>query len=109
MPGTAATAHYAEAIRRLRLGWRASAVLRSNYADASRQFESALSPYLIRRDKREDEDVLKFERLSGLPIHDYRRQQEVSVEFDDLSPAWRQAVCAAEALSVIEGPAVDGR
>jgi len=106
---TTATEHYAEAIRRLRLGWRASTELRSHYVDASRQFQSALSPYLIRRDKREDEDVLKFERVSGLHIHDYRRQQEVAVEFNDLSPAWRQAVCAAEALSVMEGPAVDGR
>ena len=106
---TTATEHYAEAIRRLRLGWRASAELRSHYVDASREFQSALSPYLIRRDKREDEDVLKFARVSRLPIHDYRRQEEIAVEFDDLSPAWRQAVCAAEALSLTDGPAIDSR
>jgi hypothetical protein len=103
------TERYADAIHQLRLGWRASADVRTNYVEASRQFENALSPYLIRRDKREDEDVLKFARVSGLPFHDYRRQKEVSVEFDDLSPEWRQAVCAAEALSVIHAPAVDAK
>jgi ribosomal protein L17 len=102
-----ATDQYADAIHRLRLGWRASAEVRANYVEAARQFEKALSPFLIRRDKREDEDVIKFARVSGLPIHDYRRQEEVSVEFDDLSSAWRQAVCAAEALSVIKAPTID--
>jgi hypothetical protein len=106
---TTATKHYADAIRHLRLGWRASAELRSNYVDASREFQSALSPYLTRRDKREDEDVLKFAHASRLPIHDYRRSETIAVEFDDLSPAWRQAVCPAEALSVADGPAVDSR
>lgn len=108
-PVVAATDRYAEAIRRLRLGWRANAEVRADYVDAARQFENALSPYLIRRDKREDEDILTFARVSGSPIHDYRRQQEISVAFDDLSPAWRQAVCAAEALSVMSGPAIDPR
>jgi hypothetical protein len=105
----AATEHYADAIRRLRLGWRACAEVRSNYVEAARRFENALSPYLIRRDKREDEDVRKFACVSGLPIHDYRRQQEVAVEFDDLSPAWRQAVCAPETLSVMHEPALDAK
>lgn len=104
-----ATERYADAIRRLRLGWRTNAEVRTDFVGAARQFESALSPYLIRRDKREDESVREFNRVSGLPIHDYRRQQEVSVAFDDLSPAWRQAVCAAEALSVMSGPAIDPR
>lgn len=106
---TTATEHYAEAIRHLRLGWRASLELRSKYVDASREFQRALSPYLIRRDKREDEGVLKFACVSRLPIHDYRRQQEIAVEFDGLSPAWRQAVCAAEALSLTDGAAIDSR
>jgi superfamily II DNA or RNA helicase len=102
-----ATTQYGESIRRLRLGWRASEALRADYHKAALQFKDTLSPYLLRRDKREDEDVLKFEKYSGLPIHDYRRQEEISVDLNDLSPAWRQAVCAAEALSVIRAPAAD--
>ena len=100
---------YADAIHRLRLGWRASPDALANYVEVAPQFEAALSPYLLRRDKRKDEDVLKFSRVSGLPIHDYRRQKEVTVQLDDLSPAWRQAVCAAEALSLIHGPAIDAK
>jgi superfamily II DNA or RNA helicase len=103
----ASTKVYAEAIRLLRLGWRMSPEVRDAYVTAARDFEAALSPYLIRRDKREDQDVVAFQRASGLHFHDYRRQQEISVELSDLSTAWRQAVCAAEALSVIKAPTID--
>lgn len=108
-PIVQATEDYAKAISRLRLGWRTNAEVRTKYASAARQFETALSPYLLRRDKREDEDVLKFKKASGLSEYDYRHLQEVAVEFNDLSPAWQQAVCAAEALSVVREPMMDGK
>ena len=108
-PVTEATSRYADAVRRLRLGWRASADVRQNYADAACKFEAALSPYLLRRDKRQDAAVRKFAEVSGLSDYDYRRQTAISVEFDALSPPWRQAICAAEALSLIEGSTVDAK
>lgn len=108
-PVVEATERYAQAIRRLRLGWRTSNAVRDEYREAAAQFRNVLSPYLLRRDKREDEDVLKFKEVSGQSEYDYRHLREVAVEFNDLSPAWRQAVCAAEALSVVREPMMDGR
>lgn len=108
-PIVAATERYAQAIRGLRLGWRTSGAARDEYREAAAQFRNTLSPYLLRRDKREDEDVLKFKEASGQSDYDYRHLLEVAVDFKDLSPVWRQAVCAAEALSVVREPAMDGR
>lgn len=110
-PIVEATKVYAEAIRRLRLGWRTSSEVRDNYRKAAEQFKKVLSPYLLRRDKREDEDVLKFKEASGRSEYDYRCLREVAVDFKDLSPVWRHVVCAAEALSVVREPlpALDGR
>ncbi len=108
-PVVAATERYAQAIRRLRLGWRTNSAVRDEYREAATQFRGALSPYLVRRDKREDEDVLKFKKASGQSEYDYRHLREVVVDFKDLSLAWRHVVCAAEALSVVREPAMDGR
>jgi len=103
------TEQYAQAIRRLRLGWRTSSEARDEYAKAAERFSRVLSPYLLRRDKREDEGVRAFAEASKQSEYDYRRLQEVVVDFEDLSPVWRQAVCAAEALSVVREPTMDGR
>lgn len=108
-PVVEATECYAEAIRRLRLGWRSSSEVREKYAKSAERFRGALSPYLLRRDKRLDDDVRAFTKASGLSDYDYRRLREVAVEFNDLSPAWRQAVCAAEALSVVREASLDSR
>jgi hypothetical protein len=108
-PIVAATERYAQAIRRLRLGWRTSGAVRDEYRDAAAQFSNTLSRYLLRRDKREDEDVLKFKEASGQSEYDYRHLGEVAIHFTDLSPSWRHVVCAAEALSVVREPAMDGR
>lgn len=109
LPIVEATERYAQAIRRLRLIWRTNTEARNEYKKAATQFEKALSPYLLRRDKRQDEDVLAFKDASGQSEYDYRYLREVAIELDDLNPAWRQVVCAAEALSVIREPAVDAR
>lgn len=52
-PVVEATGLYAQAIRRLRLGWRTSSAVRDEYREAAAQFRNALRPYLLRRDKRE--------------------------------------------------------
>ena len=108
-PIVAATERYAQAIRRLRLGWRTNSAVREEYRKAAACFSKVLSPYLLRRDKREDEDVRAFAGASGQSEYDYRHLREVTVDFKGLSLAWRQAVCAAEALSVVREPAMDGR
>lgn len=96
-----ATGQYAEAVKRLRQAWRSSPEARAAYKKAAAQFQKTLSPYLLRRDKREDPEVLKFHQHSGLPINAYRGEIEISVNSEDLSPAWRKAICAAESLSVV--------
>lgn len=81
------------------------------YAGAARRFEKTLAPYLLRRDKREDEVVRRFVQGSGLGHDAYRRESEILVDpcKDEMPIPWRRAVCAAEALSHIAGSASDGR
>ena len=108
-PIVAATKLYVQAIRALRLGWQTNGAVRDKYRKAAAQFGDALSPYLLRRDKREDEDVRAFARASGQSEYDYRHLREIAIDFNDLSPAWRHVMCAAEALSVVRERAMDGR
>lgn len=71
------------------------------------QFQEMLSPYIIRRDKREDPEVQRFHEHSKLPINEYRRETEILVETTDLPMVWRRAVCAAESLSVVTRQSTD--
>jgi hypothetical protein len=96
-----ATSQYADAVKRVRQAWRSSPEARTAYKIAAARFQETLSPYLLRRDKREDPDVLRFHCHSGLPINAYRKETEISVNTADLSMAWRKAICAAESLSVV--------
>jgi hypothetical protein len=96
-----AASQYAYAVKRVQQGWRSSPEAREAYKIAAALFQETLSPYLIRRDKREDPDVRSFHEHSGLPINAYRKEVEISVKTADLSTAWRKAVCAAESLSVV--------
>jgi hypothetical protein len=92
---------YAASLRDLRYCWRTDATARDTFAKKAETFENALSPYVIRRDKREDEAVKKFMKESGKNFYEYRKVVDAPVEAAGLSPAWKQAVCAAEALSVV--------
>ena len=90
---------FAQAIRHLRAHWRSSDTARQHYQVTASAFQSALSPYLLRRDKREDVDVARFTELTQ--GKNYRNTDSaVSVDVGTLSLPWRQAVCATEALSV---------
>ncbi len=95
----AAITTYAEAVKRVRRCWRSSPEVRKEYEEAAETYSQALRPFVLRRDKREDEAVQLFTRYSGLPISHYRRESEISIELGDLTPEWQQAVCAVEALS----------
>jgi superfamily II DNA or RNA helicase len=102
-----ATTHYDEAVDRLRKTWRSSEEARDAYRLAAARFKNALSPYVLRRDKREDPFVKRFHELSGLPIDGYREEVEITIGTQALTRSWRHAVCAAEALSVVTRNADD--
>lgn len=87
--------HYQAAVADIRENY-ANSLSQQKYYLAAAAFEQALSPYLLRRDKREDEFVQKFHQHSTRP---YRRKKEIVVDTFTLPMNWRQAICAAEALS----------
>jgi superfamily II DNA or RNA helicase len=92
---------YADAVKRLRQVWRSSEEAREAYNVAATRFQNMLTPYLLRRDKREDPEVKQFQAYSNLRINEYRQEREITVETSQLSMAWRNAICAAESLSVV--------
>ena len=96
-----ASSQYAEAVRRIQKTWRTSPEARAAFGDASSEFHYALKRYLLRRDKREDSMVKTFAKRTGLSHGEYRNESVISIEPESLSETWRQAICAAEALSVV--------
>lgn len=94
----AVISRYAEAVQAVRLTPR-DRDTRERFVEAARDFQGALAPYLIRRDKREEDAVRSFRRQTGEGHHAYRRLSEVLIKADHLEPAWKQSICAAEALS----------
>ena len=56
---------YEAAVQRVRQTWRSSHEARDQYVRAAASFQQTLRPYLMRRDKREDESVQKFGASSG--------------------------------------------
>ncbi len=96
---------YAEGLRKIRAGWRTSAEIRAEFQSVARTFQTALSPYVLRRDKREDVAVIAYAgrtERGWRGLHDYRDEtREIAIEPHTLSARWRQALCAAEALSFV--------
>lgn len=92
--------NYAAAVERIRLTWRSSPEAREHYHAAASKFQQALSPYLLRRDKRKDPTILRYVEYSKQPFDTYRQEREIIVDLGGLSLEWKKAVCAAEALSV---------
>ncbi|MBN6741122.1 DEAD/DEAH box helicase family protein [Acidithiobacillus sp. MC6.1] len=74
---------------------------RTVYKQAADAFKTALQPFLLRRDKRQEEAIQQFQKLSGESNHAYRQEREIAIEATHLTPQWKQAVCAAEALSFV--------
>lgn len=71
------------------------------YVAAALRYKEALGPYLLRRDKREDDTVRLFVEKTGLPTNGYRDVDTLPVRLESMTTGWRQAVCAAEALSFV--------
>ncbi len=78
-----------------------SRATREAFRTVAEAFHTALTRFLLRRDKREVAAVQAFAAHTGLPFHAYREEREVAVDTLHLGPAWKQAVCAAEALSMV--------
>jgi superfamily II DNA or RNA helicase len=100
---------YAKALETVRLTWRSSDTNRNVFVTAARAFEEALKPYVLRRDKREDETIKTFQRAAGGSIGSYRRETPIEIHPENLPKQWLQAVFAAEALSAISQPEPDER
>ena len=71
------------------------------FRQAAQAFHDALGPYLLRRDKRQENVIRTFARLSHKDFHAYRREKNIRINIADLSLAWKQAICAAESLSFV--------
>jgi superfamily II DNA or RNA helicase len=92
---------YANAVNRVRKTWASSDSSREYYFEKSKKFQTALSPYLIRRDKRMDESVLRFTQVTGESYDAYRVEKEILILSKKLPMSWKQAICAAESLSFV--------
>jgi superfamily II DNA or RNA helicase len=93
--------HYDIAVKQVRKIWSSSKEARDQYRVAASEFQKTLSPYLLRRDKREDSTVIRYTEYSKLPFESYRKESEINVDIVKLPLKWKKAVCAAEALSVV--------
>lgn len=100
--------HYARSIRRVRRAWMVSDEARTEFKRSAAKFEECLSPYLLRRDKREDPAVKKFASYPDLQAEAYRNLgNDIRIDTSSLSNGWKQTVCAAEALSLAAKRAED--
>ena len=98
---------YSAAVRTIRQCWRSGVTEREEFKNAAAVFHESLSPYVLRRDKREDPHVQRFARYSELPYSRYRQERAIEVDIGQLSNPWLQAVCAAEALSCATDQSAD--
>lgn len=90
---------YAEAAKDVRVSPTVEQI-RERFGKVSSAFHDALTPFLLRRDKRENPSVKQFASRSELPINEYRHEAEIAVDPHCMTLGWRRAVCAAEALSL---------
>jgi len=75
------------------------APLTDGFVTAATQFQEALRPYVLRRDKRHDPEISGFQKNYG----DYRVVQDLKVSpaTDGFTRDWLRRFCAAEALSIL--------
>lgn len=91
---------YEEAVTSIRAQPHDDAVF-NRYEHAAGNFESCLSPYLLRRDKSEEIELQDFHKKTNLPMYEYRQQNPIEIEVDSLTGQWKRVVLAAESLSFV--------
>lgn len=82
---------YINILDKLRLLWKTDDSIIQQFADVSIKFQQILSPYVIRRDKREIIPKDLFQT--------YRKIEKIEIEPCSLTSNWKQIICAAESLS----------
>lgn len=97
-----AITNYQKAVENLQDQWRTNPTAREEYTINSEGFQKALSPYLLRRDKREDDQVKSFRDNKDDNLSNYRAINPLRIEFKELDTKWKQVVTAAEALSCMK-------
>ncbi|MFG1285138.1 helicase-related protein [Xanthobacter autotrophicus] len=70
----------------------------AKFEQDAKAFSDALGPYVIRRDKRSDKELVAFREKHGV---DYRDIRTVSVAPAEMGRDWLRAFCAAETLSIL--------
>jgi hypothetical protein len=95
---------FSNSLEEIRKVWKTQEKAKEVFFRASKKFEKTLRPYIIRRDKREEEDIIIFRNKSGLNHYEYREyEKKVVIDPTDLefSKEWKVAICAAESLSYV--------
>lgn len=90
------TREYAKTAKRLREE-PVSEALVTEFEDAAAAFQAALRPYVIRRDKRSDKEILAFEAKHCA----YREERVLPIKAAGMGRDWLKCFCAAEALSLL--------
>lgn len=90
--------NYQQAVDKLRLRPDEKAC-REAFATASKDYQDALSHYLLRRNKREEESIKNFQELSGEEYYAYRSWEKIEIAPSGQTQVWKEAICAAEAMS----------
>lgn len=101
-----AVLEFREAAEAVRRRWRTDEAAHHRYKAAATNFQESLEAWVVRRDKRRDETIMLFDKHAPNGMN-YRQEQPIEVQPEDLSPGWRRIVFAAEALSVIGQAAAD--
>jgi superfamily II DNA or RNA helicase len=95
-----AIGRFVSAVEQVRRRWRTDVAARNAYERAAKALQDALDPFLVRRDKRHDDDVRRFGEYAGEAVH-YRLEKPIRVQSASLDIDWKQAIFAAEALSFL--------
>lgn len=93
-----AVTEYVDAVARVRAAHTDKARV-GLFRTAAKRFEECLRPYVLRRDKRGEKAMQCYAALTGRHFHTYREVEPIRVDTARQDEAWKQAVCAAEALS----------
>lgn len=67
------------------------------FRTAAATFQELLSPWVLRRDQREDEFLARFCRDHG----SHRQVSPIEVSLEEMTPMWKRAFIASEALSLL--------
>jgi hypothetical protein len=89
---------YVDEVKRLRSREALTEGSVDQFQDTAASFQNALSPWVMRRDKREDPFLQNFSAKHG----SHRATVPINVELGDMPLDWKRAFLATEALSLLQ-------